>query len=311
MLNELSPDFAPPATSPQAFAAELVARSGSSFTLGMRALSKPRRETMYAIYAFCRIVDDIADSTLGTPSQKHALLDQWRTEVEALYTGHPRSLVGRALLGPVNQFALPREEFDLMIDGMAMDVAGPIVAPDLQTLLDYTRRVAGTVGMLSVRVFGADEQAEREQFAIDLADAMQLTNILRDVEEDAEIGRLYLPAETLEKHQMADLSPADVTRHPSLPLVCRDVGVIARNRYERARAALQTLDRSTLRSALMMMGVYEGYLDRMEALNWRRDENAVSMSKWKKLGLGLRYAFAFPERAIDPALMAGSQETRS
>ena len=193
MAASLSPDEA------RRHASETVKRSGTSFAAGMRILSKPRRDAMYSIYAFCREVDDIADEG-GTPEQKRAGLNAWRDEIERLYTGAPTTPTGLALLQPIRDFNLSKDEFILMIEGMEMDANGPVVAPSMETLLAYTRRVAGAVGMLSMPAFGAPEGEVADRFALSLGDALQLTNILRHVGDDAKIGRLNLPREILLKH---------------------------------------------------------------------------------------------------------------
>lgn len=282
---------------PKAYAKFLMAQSGSSFTLGMKAMAKPRREAMFAIYAFCRVVDDIADEP-GSYEEKKTLLKAWTEEIDTLYAGNPNSLIGRALQEPIDHFDIPKQEFHLMIEGMEMDVDGPVQAPSMAELLQYTRRVAGTVGMMSIRIFGVSDVEARDRFALNLADAFQLTNILRDVEEDAEINRLYLPKELLQTHGIETTEPEAVAHHPALQSVCRDIGKVARQRFVEARRALDDLQGEPVRSALMMMGVYETYLDQMEAIDFRRDPSAHQMSKWQKLKHGLHYAFAFPKRAL-------------
>ena len=124
-----------------------VKRSATSFAAGMRILSRERREGMHAIYAFCREVDDIADGDQSA-EDKRLSLAAWRAEIGRLYAGAPQTPVGIALMGPVQRYGLDRNEFLLIIEGMEMDAAGPIVAPSMQTLLAYTRRVAGAVGSI-------------------------------------------------------------------------------------------------------------------------------------------------------------------
>ena len=294
-IADLFPADAPAGVDPVAHTAAVLAKARSSFALGMRSLPAPRRNAMFALYAFSRTIDDIADEP-GARDDKLAALSAWRGEIDAVYDGHPRSLTGRALSTPVERFGLPREEFHLMIDGMEMDVRGPVVAPPLATLFAYTRRVAGTVGCLSVRIFGAPDVPERDPFALALADAFQLTNILRDVETDAADGRLYLPAEMLAAHGVPP-QPQAAARHPSLTGVCRALGAVARERFAAARDHLGRLDKRLLRPALMMMGVYEGYLDRMERHGFARTPAALSMPALEKVARSLRYGFALPERS--------------
>ena len=279
----------------------MVARARSSFTWGMRSLAQERREAIFAVYAFCRVVDDIADSEHLAREERLLLLAEWEGEVDAAYRGDAGSAIGRALAQAVGRFDLPREEFTLMVEGMRTDVQGPVVAPDLAELEVYTRRVAGSVGALSIRIFGARACPERDKFALALADAFQLTNILRDVEEDAAIGRVYLPREHLDAHGLCDRDPTVLiallrTDGADLAPACAALGAVARARFAEARALLPVLDRSSVRPALMMMGVYEGYLARMEAVGHQRVAHARTMPRWQKLARSLRYAYAFPPR---------------
>ena len=279
----------------QLLARDVVNRSGSSFTVAMKLMSKQRRQAMYAVYAFARAVDDIADDE-GVPVEKCAALAEWRQEIARVYAGAPQSAIGMALLGPIKEFRLPRQEFELLVEGMEMDANGPIQAPPLETLLAYTRRAAGTVGMLSMPIFGAPAGPASDQFALALADGLQLTNILRDVREDAGIDRLYLPREFLLANGLTDHAPEAVASHPNVALVCADLGKLARERFGDARQAMASLKTSHIRPALMMMGVYEGYLDQLEARNWAMTGPEVSMGKGEKLARSLRYALWPPRR---------------
>ena len=273
-------------------ARNVVKASGTSFASGMRILPKPRREAMYAIYAFCREVDDIADEG-GTVEEKKRGLNDWRAEIDRLYEGCPQTATGKALLTPVRNFDLPKEEFILMIEGMEMDANGPVVAPSMETLYAYTRRVAGSVGMLSMPAFGAPKGELADRFALSLADALQLTNILRDVGEDAQIDRLYLPRELLEKYD-AGLTPGEIINSRGLPQVAEELGAIAEDKFAQARAALKDLDWRVLRPALLMMGVYEAYLKKLKERGWDKVGAPIQMSKWEKLAIALRYAVAPP-----------------
>lgn len=295
---------APTLEQARAHARETVERSGTSFAAGMRILSRPRRDAMHAIYAFCREVDDIADDE-SPLEQKRQGLAAWREEIDRLYAGAPSFPTGVALLEPVRQFDLPKEEFLLMIEGMEMDAEGPVVAPPMDQLFAYTRRVAGAVGMLSMPVFGAPRSEAARVFALSLGDALQLTNILRDVGEDAELGRLYLPRELLEKHG-APMEPSllfarsgEVSAKPTqgaaaLANVARDLGGIAKQKFAAARAALKDLDWRILRPALLMMGVYEAYLKKLETRGWDKIGEPVAISKLEKILISARYAIAPP-----------------
>ena len=277
---------APPAVgrSPQEVVDGITGRAQSSFSLGMKLLPRPRREAMRAVYAFCRVVDDIADGPLP-PGEKRGMLADWRDEVARLYGGRPRSAIGRALQDPVARYGLPQAEFLMMIEGMEMDADGPILAPSLDELARYNRRVAGSVGLLSMRIFGAWVGDASRLFALSLADALQMTNILRDVEEDAGLGRIYLPREAL-AHAGVAADCATVAADPGLPAARAEIGRLARAAFDRARGAIRQHRRLRLAPALAMLGVYEGYLDRMEALGFRFS-GPLGMSRGEKLRLGL------------------------
>ncbi|MEL6766378.1 MAG: squalene/phytoene synthase family protein [Pseudomonadota bacterium] len=265
---------------PAAAVAAITHAAGSSFGPGMRALPKPRREAMWALYAFARVVDDIADEEMPL-AERRRLLGLWRAEIAALYAGRPRSLIGLALAGPVAAYDLPEREFLLLIEGMEMDAEGPVVAPSMDRLRAYTRRVAGTIGMLSMRNFGAWRGALSERFGLALADALQLTNILRDVAEDAAIGRLYLPAELLDRHGMPH-EPAAAAHHPALPALSGELAQLARAEFDAARAAIPGHSRVALTPALMMMGVYERVLNGLVARQFAPGPR-FSLSKGQKL----------------------------
>jgi len=284
----------PSARRARAHARAVVARSGTSFVWGMRVLAKERRRAMYAVYAFCREIDDVADGTKN-PDAKLDELVEWRREVNRLFEGEPKTLTGRALLDPVRRFHLPKEEFILLIEGMEMDAKGPMRAPSLGELMHYCRRVAGAVGLLSMRVFGAPKSDTSDKFALSLANALQLTNILRDLGEDAARGRLYLPRELLDRHGVHAADADEALRHPNLEHAAKDLGDMAAAAFRDARQALHDLDWRVVRPAMPMMGVYELYLDRLTARGWDRIAEPVALPKALKLFTALRYA-------IDPPL---------
>lgn len=283
-IEALAPLPAPPGIDPAAAAAAIVRAAGTSFAHGMQILPRPRREGMWALYAFARIIDDIADEDWPL-AEKHRLLDAWRAEIGRVHDGRPVSAVGSALAGPVARYGLPQEEFLGLIEGMQMDADGPMVAPPLATLRRYTRRVAGTVGLLSMRIFGAWRGEASERFALALGDALQLTNILRDIRADAGLGRLYLPAEVLDAHGLPH-EPLAAAAHPALPRAAAELGRLARAEFAAARALIGAHSRVRLAPALLMMGVYAAYLARMEAAGFRADA-PVRLSKREKLWRGL------------------------
>ncbi|MDH3659464.1 MAG: presqualene diphosphate synthase HpnD [Alphaproteobacteria bacterium] len=267
----------------------LVERSGTSFYWGMRLLPRPKREAMFAIYAFCREVDDLADGVMSS-ADKLGALDGWRGEIEALYRGCPSRPTAIALLEPVKRFDLPKAEFDLMIDGMAMDARDGKAPPTMVELERYCRAVAGTVGLLSMSVFG-QRGRELDRGALALAEALQLTNILRDLHEDAERGRLYLPKELLSQYGIAEADPRDAIRHPELKGVCRALASRAGKAFALAERLLAKGDRRALRPALIMMRIYRRLLDRLIERDWREPKKRVRLGRLERLGIALRHGW--------------------
>ena len=267
--------------------AELEAQvAGSSFYAAMRLMPKPQRAAMFAIYKFCRLVDDIADDGTRARPARAVALDQWRADLDALYAGKP---AGRAaFLAPsVAAFGLRKADFLAVVDGMDMDVAADIRAPDLARLDLYCERVASAVGRLSTRVFGMDEEPGRE-LAHRLGRALQLTNILRDVDEDAAIGRLYLPRELLLKAGITSDEPQVVVADPRLDLACRALSSIALEHFAAADRLMRARPRGKLLAPRLMAAVYGAILRRMQAEGWSPPHRRVRLGKPRLLSIVLR-----------------------
>jgi presqualene diphosphate synthase len=264
--------------------------AGSSFYSAMRLMPKAEREAMYAIYAFCRAVDDIADEGVGTQAERRAALDGWREDVASLCGG---GYGGRAafLNRVVARYRPRQEDFLAVIDGMQMDVDADIVAPDLTVLDIYCDRVASAVGRLSIKVFGMDEGPGFE-LACHLGRALQLTNILRDLDEDANANRLYLPREFLTGAGLNGGGPRAVLASPAVDKACRRVAELARRHYEEADRILRGRPKGNLRAARLMSAVYSEILRRMEADGWAPPRRRTRIPKTQLALIVLRHGFA-------------------
>ena len=260
--------------------------SGSSFYSAMRLMPKTEREAMFAIYAFCRAVDDIADDGIGTRTERHEALLAWRADLDALYAGGAPKL-SAFLAEAVRHYGLRKEDFLAVIDGMDMDVAEDIRAPDLATLDLYCDRVASAVGRLSTKVFGMEDGAGFD-LAHHLGRALQLTNILRDLDEDAEIGRLYMPREYLHEAGIETTDPVAVLSDPRVDTACRKVAALAHEHYAKAHRIMRARPRGRIKTPKLMGAVYSEILREMEKVGWTPPRRRVSLGKGKLIGIVLR-----------------------
>jgi phytoene synthase len=254
----------------------------------MRILPREQREAMFQIYSFCRQVDDIADSD-GPRPERLAALQQWRDDIDALYAGHPPARL-REYVPSVRKFDLQREDFLAIVDGMEMDVPQDIRAPDLATLDLYCDRVASAVGRLSVRVFGLARD-DGILLAHHLGRALQLTNILRDVDEDAAIGRLYLPRESLLHTGITNFDPLKVTADPALPKVCAPLVDRARTHFQKADEVMGRNPRRVVRAPRIMSQYYRAILELLVARGFASPRAPVRLNKMARIAIVLRYAF--------------------
>jgi squalene synthase HpnD len=261
----------------------IVRRAGSSFYWAMRLLPERKREAMFAVYAFCREVDDIADGPMAPEDKRHGL-DDWQLEIDALYRGEPRQMVTRALIGPVREYGLAKEDFEAVIAGMRMDAVNRLRLADETELALYCDRVACAVGRLSTPIFGLDATNGRA-LAKALGDALQLTNILRDVQEDAERDHVYLPTDLLARHGIHSTELADILAHPGLAGACLELAGRAESRFAETETIMARCDRRAARPALIMKTVYEDILISLKARGWRDIATPVHQSKLRKTGL--------------------------
>ncbi len=262
--------------------------SGSSFYAAMRILPPAQREAMFQIYSFCRHVDDIADSH-GPRAERLEAMAQWRRDIDALYQGHPSPAVA-AYVPAVKTFGLKREDFLAVIDGMEMDIPADIRAPDAATLDLYCDRVASAVGRLSVKVFGIPSP-DGEALAHHLGRALQLSNILRDIDEDATLGRLYLPREALVAAGITSTDPAVVVAHPGVPKACLPLIAQAQDHFLKADAIMARHPRRIVKAPRIMSKYYHAILDRLIARGFAAPREPVRLGKAAKMLILAKYAF--------------------
>lgn len=264
-----------------------VSASHSSFTAGMSILPKERRDAMFALYAFCREVDDIADDGESLESRTKDL-QKWRKYICELFSNKAvHNSITTALLPAIEKFDLAEDDFQAIINGMEMDAGDPIRAPSMELLDLYCDRVASAVGRVSVRIFG-DGSKTAMTVAHHLGRALQLTNILRDLAEDADRRRLYLPEELLAKHGISHREPEDVLKDKKLNLVCREVASMAKAHFNEANNAMEACKPRTMRPAKIMRNYYEAILDKLLENDWKKPFARVSLAWPQKMWLLLK-----------------------
>ena len=276
---------------PEVHVANIVKASGTSFYWAMRRLPPPKRSGMYAIYAFCREVDDIADDIIGAGAEerKRQKLGEWREEIQHVFAGRAQTIVGLALLPAIKNFSLRQEDFSSVIAGMEMDAGNSVRIENMDELTLYCDRVASAVGRLSTRVFGLEPQIG-DRLAFNQGQALQLTNILRDIDEDAERERLYLPLELLSSHgikETADL--AVVMKNPEVRHVCEYLACVAERHFQQALSIINSCERDSVRPAAMMLQVYHRVFKKLVRSGWKPPRPRVSLGTLAKLRVMFRY----------------------
>lgn len=265
---------------PEQYCQQKAARSGSSFYYSFLFLSAEQRQAITALYAFCREVDDTVDETSDTTVAR-AKLDWWREEIARVFAGQARHPVGKALTIAAGRYQLAEEYFEEIIDGMEMDLDFNHY-PSFAELSLYCHRVASMVGLMAAEIFGYEER-ETLKYAHDLGTALQLTNILRDVREDGRRGRVYIPLDELERH---DLTPEDLleNRHSDRNReLFAEQAERARSYYRRALDRLPEIDRYHQRSGLIMADIYQTLLDMIEEDGFRVLEHRIRIPPLRML----------------------------
>ena len=268
------------------FVSTLTRKSRSNFYYAFLFLPRPRREALYAVYAFCRIVDDVAD--LGSnPARQRAELNDWRAEVARCYASRPlQTPVARRLADAVRAYPIPRTALEAIIDGVEMDL-DRATYETFEELYPYCYRVASAVGLCCIEIFGYTEPRARD-YAVNLGIALQLTNIIRDVETDARAGRFYIPQEDLRRFGVmaGDLRAGRYT--DGFVTLMEHQAHRARHFYEAARRAFPAADARALVAAQIMGRIYFTLLQELEARRFRIFGQRVTLPARRKLGIALR-----------------------
>jgi 15-cis-phytoene synthase len=261
--------------------AEITRRASSNFYYAFMLLPRERRRALYSVYAFCRFVDDIADDDgVKDPAE---MLARWRKELNNVFAGKPSRAISRALSENVRRYNIPRRYFEEVIDGVEMDLTQRRYA-SFSDLCLYCRRVASAVGLICIEIFGYRSQSTRV-YAERLGIAFQLTNIIRDVGEDAARGRIYLPLEDLARFNVSEAEILKSVYSPRFRPLIEFEAERARQYYREAEEALVDEDRGSMRAAEGMRLIYASLLERIARADYRVFDRRMSLSAPRKLYL--------------------------
>lgn len=276
--------------SPDQYCESKVAESGSNLTAAFKILDPERRAAINALYAFCREVDDVVDEC-SEPQLAAIKLSWWKTELDRLFQGQAQHPVSKALAARMKDYGLPQESFHEIIAGVEMDLTQNRYASwhDLDL---YCDRVAGAVGLLSARIFGSVSPATLD-YAITLGRALQYTNIIRDVGDDARKGRIYLPAEAMQQVGLDAGSILRFEHSPALSQLLQEMAGRAHQLYDKAIATLPAAERRAQRPGLMMAAIYRDLLRLLESESFQIMHQRLSVAPARKLWLAWRTAIGF------------------
>lgn len=267
---------------------KMVKKSGTSFFWSMRLLPTPKRNALYTIYAFFRHIDDIVDGDAPV-KVKQELIAAWRKELDNIYDKKvPTTQIGQKIYKNCMRFSLPKIEFIKMLDAISMDLPNPLQAPTIKEFDDYCRGVAGVPGNLTLRIFGCRDEDLIEELSATLGRAMQITNILRDVKEDAQAQRIYIPDEMLDKAGIYSRDPANVLVDKNLVLAREALAQMAENDYKKAFALMDKFNTKNILQIKMMAYIYKRYFDIMQNRGWEIISPKPQISKFGKLCIFLK-----------------------
>ena len=264
----------------------IVKESGTSFYWAIRFLPKKKREAMFAVYAFCRRVDDIADGDQST-AEKLTQLNMWRIKIDKLYSHNPTDSITKALAQPIANFRLNKQDFIAVIDGMETDSVDELRIPNLAALNKYCDQVACAVGRISNDIFGINSETGKK-LAKSLGEALQLTNILRDIHEDSRRNRIYVPREILTKYGNDRTLISEILDHPGLAKACNDLAKLNMEKFKQAEIIVKECNPNLIRPALIMMKIYYHIFVLLTRRGWQSYKIPVKISRIYKLWIVTR-----------------------
>jgi len=266
------------------YCSRLTRKSRSNFYYSFLFLSKEKRQAMYAVYAFCRSVDDVADGDAPVAEKQHHL-DEWRQELDRCYAGRPGHPISAKLAQSMQRFSIPKVHFEELIAGVEMDLIHNRY-PTFHDLYEYCYRVAGVVGLMCIEIFGY-RNPKAKDYAVNLGVALQLTNIMRDIRVDAERDRIYLPQDEMARFGYSEPELFQGAYTPAFLELMRFAGRRAHQYFQNAQQLLAAEDRRSLFAAEIMGAIYYRLLEAIEASGYRVFDRTITLPTTHKLWIAL------------------------
>jgi len=260
----------------------------SSFYWAMRLLPHDKREAIFEIYSFCRSVDDIADGDLAK-EDKIELLDHWKHRIDDIMDETEAVAFSDGFSRTVQNYRIDRDDLFAVIDGMKSDAVGKVTMNNMDELNIYMDRVASAVGKISNQIFGLRGEVAND-LAVNLGRALQLTNILRDLAEDASDGRVYIPLSLLRQNSIASSEPAEILQDDNLPRALEQMATLAQEYFNKASNNLTELPPEKTRPVRIMKAVYKRILEKMIKRGWHYPYAGMRISKFEKIIIAARAA---------------------
>jgi 15-cis-phytoene synthase len=266
-------------------AKHITKKSNSSFYYAFSLLPTEKRDAMNTVYAFCRQTDDLVDNNFESEEVKFEKLHKWRIELEKSLSGNSDYYLFNKLFKIIKQFNIPLDPFFELIKGMEMDLQQKRYV-NFEDLVLYCYRVASTVGLMCIEIFGYKNKSTKE-FAVNLGLALQLTNILRDVKSDAKEGRIYIPQEDMLKFNYSESELMNSIYNQNFISLMKHESERAKNYFDKANYFLNVEDKPALFAARAMQHIYYKLLQKIERKNYNVFEKKIRVSKFKKVGISL------------------------
>ena len=258
----------------------------SSFYWGMKILEKERRESMFVIYAFCKKADSIADSR-ELKNKKIKKINELKKEINEIFKNNLNNNFSKILKCSIEKYKLNKQYFLDIIKGVEMDIDGIMICPNKKTFNLYCYRVAGAVGLLSLKIFG-DYNQRTKRFGLYLAKALQITNILRDIKQDKIMGRMYIPKEILNSVGIKTNKIILILKNKKFPIACTKLAALADLNFQYADKQLKFCSQKKLKSAILIMNTYKLLLKKLKKKGWENLEEKVNLTKLEKFFLFIK-----------------------